>query len=63
MRAQGYMMDATLEDGLLNAEGRGFLLAGLPFIWDMSDRMEALEEQGGRRARAARRRSIACGEA
>ena len=44
MRAQGYMMDATLEDGLLTVEGRG-RTGRFALDWDMSDRMEALEEQ------------------
>ena len=52
MRAEGYLMDATLDDGLLTVEGRG--RAGrLALDWDMRDRMEALQERMAQEERVA----------
>ena len=51
MKATGYQMDATLENGVLTVEGRG-KVGKVALDWDMTDRIAAVEanaeeDQGG----------------
>jgi hypothetical protein len=45
MKAVGYLMDATLEDGILTFEGRG-RAGGFALDWDLSDRMSEIDGTG-----------------
>ena len=42
MKATGYQMDATLENGVLTVEGRG-KVGKVALDWDMGDRIAAVE--------------------